>query len=801
MNEAENRAELIDPALAAAGWGVVAESRVRREVQITLGRLQGAGTRRAPQVADYVLVHRGQRLAVVEAKSRDKGPTEGVAQAKLYAEKLQTRFAFATNGEKLYRIDMATGAEAYVEAYPSPAALWSAAFGAADARTAFWRERFSSVPFEDKSGSKPPYYYQVNAVEKTLAAIADGRDRILLTLATGTGKTYIAFQLAWKLFHSRWNLADWKGNDAQGMGEPARRPRILFLADRNNLADQALKDFSAFPDDALKRIKPDGIRKDGRVPKNGSVFFTIFQTFTSGKDPSPNPLPKGEGSLPPLPPGEGRGEGLSARPEGYFGEYPPDFFDFIIIDECHRGGAADESSWRGILEYFSPAVQLGLTATPKRQENADTYTYFGKPVYTYSLKEGIEDGFLTPFKVRQFATTLDDYVWTADDLVVEGTPEEGRRYRERDFNRIIEIPERERYRVRTVMCEIDQREKTLVFCQLQAHAAVVRDLINQLKSSPDPNYCARVTAADGEIGDQHLKAFQDNEKTIPTVLTTSQKLSTGVDARNVRNIVLLRPVNSMIEFKQIIGRGTRLYDGKDFFTIYDFVKAYEHFSDPEWDGEPLGPVERPPVASPDGEAEPEPPPSPNGGEPASRPARLVIKLADGKARTIQHISATSFWGPDGKPLSAQQFVESLFGRLPELFKDADELRRLWSAPDTRRALLAGLAERGFGPAQLADIRRIVAAEQSDVFDVLGYVAFALPPVSRAERVEQRKAEILARYAGPLGAFLDFVLGQYVSQGVEELKYHTVSDAAAALGGTEPIRAAFLGFQPHLFGAP
>ncbi|HST76735.1 MAG TPA: DEAD/DEAH box helicase family protein [Acetobacteraceae bacterium] len=818
MNEAETRAELIDPALAAAGWGVVTESRVRREVQITLGRLQGAGTRRAPQIADYVLVHRGQRLAVVEAKSRDKGPTEGVAQAKLYAEKLQTRFAFATNGDKLYRIDMATGAEAYVEAYPSPAALWSAAFGAADARTAFWRERFSSVPFEDKSGSKPPYYYQVNAVEKTLAAIAEGRDRILLTLATGTGKTYIAFQLAWKLFHSRWNLTDWKGTDAQGMGEPARRPRILFLADRNNLADQALKDFSAFPDDALKRIKPDGIRKDGRVPKNGSVFFTIFQTFTSGKDPSPNPLPQGERAFASPSPlaGEGRGEGSlqqtpPARSEGYFGDYPPDFFDLIIIDECHRGGAADESSWRGILEYFAPAVQLGLTATPKRQENADTYAYFGQPVYTYSLKQGIEDGFLTPFKVRQFATTLDDYVWTADDLVVEGVPEEGRRYREGDFNRIIEIPERERYRVRTVMGEIDQREKTLVFCQLQAHAAVVSDLINQLKTSPDPNYCVRVTAADGEIGDQHLKAFQDNEKTIPTLLTTSQKLSTGVDARNVRNIVLLRPVNSMIEFKQIIGRGTRLYDGKDFFTIYDFVKAYEHFSDPEWDGEPLEPVARPPVVAPEGEAEPEPPATPEGEELAGRPARIVITLADGKARTIQHIAATTFWGPDGKPLSAQQFVESLFGRLPELFKDAGELRRLWSAPDTRSALLAGLAERGFGASQLADIRRIIAAEQSDVFDVLGYVAFALPPMSRAERVEQRKAEILARYDGPLGAFLDFVLGQYVSQGVGELeqrklpdllelKYHTVNDAAAALGGIAPIRDAFLGFQRHLFGA-
>jgi len=266
--------------------------------------------------------------------------------------------------------------------------------------------------------------------------MAEGRDRILLTLATGTGKTAIAFDLAWKLFHSRWTRSAWAGG-----AEPARRPRILVLADCNNLVDQAYNAFSAFPEDALVRIKPDAIRKKGRVPKNGSVFFTIFQTFTSGRTDA------------------------QGREEAYFGDYPPDFFDFIVIDECHRGGANDESAWRGILEHFAPAVQLGLTATPKRRDNADTYAYFGSPVYSYSLQEGIEDGFLTPFKVRQFATTLDEYVWTADDEVVEGEAEEGRRYREGDFNRIIEIPERERYRVRTIMGEIDQCEKTLVFCR------------------------------------------------------------------------------------------------------------------------------------------------------------------------------------------------------------------------------------------------------------------------------------------------------------------------------------------------
>jgi type I restriction enzyme R subunit len=270
-----------------------------------------------------------------------------------------------------------------------------------------------------------------------------------------------------------------------------------------------------------------------------------------------------------------------------FGEYPPDFFDCIIIDECHRGGANDESNWRSIMDYFAPAVQLGLTATPKRKDNVDTYAYFGEPVYIYSLKDGINDGYLTPFRVKQISTTLDDYVYTSDDCVMEGEVEYGKRYEEPDFNKIIEIKERESRRVSIFMSLIDQREKTLVFCATQDHALAVRDLINQIKTSTEPNYCQRVTANDGALGEQHLRDFQDNEKSIPTILTTSQKLSTGVDARNIRNIVLMRPVNSMIEFKQIIGRGTRLYDGKDYFTIYDFVKAHHHFSDPEWDGEPI----------------------------------------------------------------------------------------------------------------------------------------------------------------------------------------------------------------------
>jgi type I restriction enzyme, R subunit len=773
MNEAETRAELIDPALKAAGWGVVEASRVRREV-ITLGRLQGAGKRAAQDIADYVLTYRNHKLAVLEAKRRDLPDTEGVGQAKKYAEKLQARFAYSTNGDGIYQIDMKTGAEQYVPQYPSPEDLWNLVFAKENA----WRDRFANVPFEDRGGTWQVRYYQHNAIENALEAIANGRNRILLTLATGTGKTFIAFQLAWKLFQSRWNLS----------GEPTRRPRILFLADRNILADQAYNAFSAFPDDALVRIAPDEIRKKGRVPKNGSIFFTIFQTFMSGRDAEGNSAPS-------------------------FGDYPPDFFDFVVIDECHRGGANDEGNWRRILEYFAPAVQLGLTATPKRKANADTYAYFGEPVYIYSLKEGINDGFLTPFKVKQIATTLDSYVYTADDQLVEGEVEEGRRYTEDDFNRVIEIKEREKYRVKLFMDAIDQRQKTLVFCATQEHALAVRDLINQMKTSKEPNYCVRVTANDGALGDQHLRTFQDNEKTIPTILTTSQKLSTGVDARNVRNIVLMRPINSMIEFKQIIGRGTRLFDGKDYFTIYDFVRAYEHFNDPEWDGEPVEPV--PPRPRGEGE-EPTPPggdegdTQPEGGEeePAAR-QKIKIKLADGKERTIQHMMATTFWSVDGRPMSAAEFVTRLFGDLPELFRDEDELRALWGQPDTRKALLERLSEKGYGDEQLSEIRRMIDAEKSDLYDVLAYIAFALSPITREERVNTHRQQIFSHYDHKLQAFLDFVLSQYVKEGVGELdqaklphllelKYRAVSDAAAHLGGVAQIRNAFIGFQRYLY---
>jgi type I restriction enzyme, R subunit len=643
------------------------------------------------------------------------------------------------------------------------------------------------VPFEDMGGTMVAHYYQEVAVNKVMGAIAEEKQRILLTMATGTGKTFVAFQIAWKLFQTRWNLRR----------DGARRPRILFLADRNILANQAFNAFGAFEEDAMIRISPKDIAKKGKVPTNGSIFFTIFQTFMSG----PNDTP-------------------------YFGEYPKDFFDFVIIDECHRGGANDESNWRGILDYFSPAVQLGMTATPKRKDNVDTYRYFGEPVYIYSLKQGINDGFLTPFKVRRVKTTIDDYIYTSDDTVIEGEVEEGKIYEEADFNKIIEIKERERKRVQVFMNEINQKEKAIVFCATQDHAAAVRDLVNQNKKSIDVNYCVRVTANDGERGEQYLREFQDNEKTIPTILTTSQKLSTGVDARNIRSIILMRPINTMIEFKQIVGRGTRLFDGKEYFTIYDFVDAYHHFADPEWDGEPVEDEPCSKCGNNPCTCEKKPPkPCPICGQrpcicekgicpicemsPCICKKKVKIKLADGKEREIQHMISTSFWSADGTPISADEFLRKLYGKLPEFFKSEDELRKIWSYPMTRKALLDKLADAGYGKEELSTIQSIINAEKSDLFDVLEYISFAVKPITREVRVAEAQSKIFAMLNNRQKEFLEFVLSQYIETGVEELdqdklpdlltlKYQAINDAVEILGGTENIRTVFVDFQKYLY---
>ena len=809
MNEQETRTEYILPALHAAGWGIVQGSRIREEFPISKGRLIGHGQATKPVKADYVLQYKNRNIAVIEAKKRALHHTEGVAQAKDYAGRLQVRFTYSTNGLQIYEMDMQQATEGDVLTFPTPDELWNRTYGEEEKtkpQQAVLTQTLYNVPFETKTGTKPPRYYQENAINNVSKAIAEGQNRILLTLATGTGKTAIAFQIAWRLFKAKWNINSMDNGQLKIENSQLstlnyqlkRSPRILFLADRNILADQAFSSFNeyaAFEENALVRIKPSAIKKKGKVPTNGNIFFTIFQSFIS----------------------ENNGE-------ANFGQYEKDFFDFIIIDECHRGGANDESSWRAILDYFSPAVQLGLTATPKRNQNVDTYDYFGEPVYIYSLKQGINDGFLTPFKVKQIATTGDDYIYTSDDEIIEGEVEEGKVYTQNQQNRVIELMDIERYRVKTFMDMIDQNQKTLVFCATQAHALAVRNLINQIVTNKNPNYCHRVTADDGKRGEEHLRDFQDNEKNIPIILTTSQKLSTGVDAPEVRNIVLLRPVKQIIEFKQIVGRGTRLYDGKDFFTIYDFVKAYLNFQDPEWDGEPLDPEPQTPKPEPPlcdicGKQpcfcmrEPEPPCYICGNAPCvcdNAQKRIIrIKLSDGKIRELDSTVRTLFYNADGTPISSEEYLQNLFGALPEIFKSENELREIWSRPDTRKKLLDELKEKGFAKEQLEEFQRVLHAENSDLYDVLAYVAFHTAIVARSHRAENAKL-YLGNYDAKQQEFLNFVLNKYVSSGVYELgeeklspllllKYNAITDAKKELGDIASIRNTFIGFQTYLYG--
>ena len=782
MNEEETKLNYITPALQKAGWGSADGSKIRMEFPITKGRLTGNGRRARADSADYVLQYKGSNLAIVEAKRTDDHFTAGVGQAKSYAERLYVRYTYSSNGLRIYAIDMDEGIEGEVDHYPSPDELWMSTFKTENN----WRDKLISVPFEDRGGTWEPRFYIDNAVNKAIEAISNDKERILLTLATGTGKTAIAFHIAWRLFESRWNLQK----------DGKRTPRILFLADRNILADQAYNAFSAFQENALVRITPKDIRKRGEVPTNGSIFFTIFQSFMSGD------------------------EG-----EFYFGQYPQDFFDFIIIDECHRGGANDESNWRGIMDYFSPAVQLGLTATPRRETNLDTYNYFGEPVYIYSLKEGINDGFLTPFRVKILTSDLDTYIYKEGDIILEGEIEEGKTYTKAELDRgMIVIEDREKLRVKQFMDSIAENEKSIVFCRNQKHALYIRDLINQYSSSKNPNYCHRVTADDGEIGEEHLRSFQDNEKSIPTILTTSHKLSTGVDAPEVKNIVLFRPIKSMIEFKQIIGRGTRLFDGKDYFTIFDFVDAHDHFQDPEWDGEPepTGGPDYPPVTRicPNCNQRPCICDGPEielckicGYAPCvcdkPTPTTTRVQLSDGSIRDVNSQIQTTFWGPDGQQITASEFLNMLFGDLPNFFENEEQLREVWSRPDTRKKLLKELTEAGYSEDNLRELQAMLNAQKCDLFDVLSYISFNRKPIERSKRAHNATL-YLESYDQNQQEFLDFVLAQYIEEGVGELddqklpnllelKYKSTSDGIIKLGGnSRSIRQNFIDFQKYLY---
>ena len=821
MNESDTRLKKIDPALKAAGWGVVEGSDIFTEQRAYLlapGRIV-TKAKRNPDKIDYLLTYKGVKIGIIEAKKDELDVSAGVEQAKKYAKAMNIRFTYSTNGDKIWAIDMEAKpgdfTEGFVDRFPTPDELWTMTFPDKND----WRDKFNLEPF-NRDGGKMPRYYQENAVNAVLEAVSRKVDRILLTLATGTGKTYIAFQICWKLMQTKWNR--------EGGG---RIPHILFLADRNILADQAFNAFGAFDQNALARITPKEIRKNGgKVPMGQSIYFTIFQTMLCGSD------------------GEEISEsGTEAEKIEYYKQYPQDFFDFIIIDECHRGGANDESEWRKLMDYFQPAYQLGLTATPRRTINGDTYKYFGEPVYQYSLKQGIEDGYLTPYRVKSCTNQIiDEYVYDEQDKIVRGEDllDKDKTYDEKDFyHGKIKIRERDELRVEEFLQSANPDEKAIVFCATQNHAMQVRDMINS-QAKRGINYCVRVTADDGNEGEAQLRQFQDNEKTIPTILTTSQKLSTGVDAQNVRNIVLMRPVDNMIEFKQIIGRGTRLFDDKYYFTIYDFVGAYKKFYDDEWDNpNPVCPYcgkypcecdkhekctvcgkwpcicKRPPRKCPVCGQYPcicPPKACPICGNlPCTCPKGVIeIELGDGRKRMVKKGFE---WEErimyDGKLITIKEFVDVLVNNqtLPKFFKDDEDLRKQWQNPETRAALLEQMEHEGFPLEKLTKVQEFLNMEKCDLLDVLEYLAYNTSPLEREKRVAIAHSEIIAELNPKQTEFVNFVLDQYIRQGYTELsmenlpeliklKYGTINDAKTELGPLGEISKLYVGFQKGLYAA-
>lgn len=778
MQESDTRANLIDPALQAAGWKGIAF--VTREFNFTDGRKLLGNKRGARLKADYILHKDNVRLAIIEAKAEGKPPTDGLEQVKNYAFKLGLDIVFSTNGHEIYQLDLRSGRGNFIPRYPTPDELYAQVFGSPNPL----REQLLSIPLQN-SGKQERYYQEI-AIRRTMEAVSKGKKRILLTLATGTGKTYVAFQIAYKLYEAKWNT---DGTN--------RRPKVLFLADRNILADQAINAFNYFDKDLVKITGREIRKRNGQPPTERNFYFAIYQAIAD----------RNEGNAP----GDEESEIVQ---EGFYKLYPPDFFDVIIIDECHRGSASDEGNWRRILDYFGSALHLGLTATPRREDNADTYNYFGEPVYQYSLIDGISDGFLTPYKVLQLATNIDRFELDASDHVLQGNPDR-ENYELSDYERKLILPQRTDFIAQQILANIRPLDKTIIFCVTQRHAAEMRDAINHHKTHHDPNYCVRITSDEGVPGKELLELFRDNDKPTPTIVTSSQMLTTGVDVLNVRNIVIVRQINSMTEFKQIVGRGTRLYETKDYFTIIDFTNASELFKDPAWDGyreNPEKPADTAEEDNPSG-----PPPEKGGGDsfgdPPPPPEITVVELGKGRKieitrRRYQYISTS------GKTLDAEAYLREIIGHLPALYQDEAQLRRIWQSPETRKALLDKLELEGLAGEQLQEFKRLLNAENSDIIDILTYLQYNRELLTYTERVLMAKSEqaFFERYRDQRAKnFLYFILDQYRQHGIRELDADNLSqllqkslfkgnrhEAAQAFGDSHKIKAAFLELQVLLF---
>ena len=771
--EADTCRTYVLPRLHSAGW---TDDQIKQERSFTDGRVlvQGRNAKRGRQKrVDYLLhTKRDYAIAVVEAKAEYLSPAQGLQQAIDYAVLLDLPFAYSTNGTGIVEHDRLTGQERDLNEFPT----------AAELTDRYRASRGLPPSVEDRLvlpyhlGDRIPRYYQTIAIQRAAEAILRGDRRLLLTLATGTGKTEIAFQIAWKLWQARWNL-----------GPDTRRPHILFLADRNILVDDPKdKAFAPFGD---ARHKIEG----GIVNTSRDIYFATYQALAEDE----------------------------MRP-GLYRQYPSDFFDLIIVDEAHRGSASEESSWRDILEYFSAATQLGMTATPLREDTRDTYAYYGQPIYEYSLAQGIQDGFLAPYQVRRIVTDVDAVGWR---------PEPGQRdaygreipdgeYGTRDFEATVSLLDRTETVARHLVSYLkatDVMAKTIVFCHDQAHAldmrnALARLLPEQMRQYPD--YVVRVVADEGDIGKGHLANFQDVEKESPVILTSSKLLSTGVDAPMVKNVVLFRVVGTMAEFKQIIGRGTRVREdyGKLFFTILDYTgTATQKFADPEFDGPPTSTTEV--ILGADGTPEQETFEEGDQGEETAQlrerpsghdeewqgPRKFVIRSGVQVQilhETVQELDA------HGRQLRTVEFTSYAAEQVRSLSMTAEDFRQQWIDPRSRQDIITALEERGVA---LEHLEQVMGMEGSDPFDLLCHLAFGGPLLTRKQRADQARkqsASIHQTYGSLALTILNQLLDQYAEHGINELgvsadvfkvlpatRHMNFSEVGRAFGGPQRLRAA------------
>ena len=744
--EADTCREYVLPKLQAAGWDTPPHSLAEQRT-FTDGRIIVAGKkvkRGKPKRADYLLrFRRDFTIAVVEAKKEAKKPGDGMQQARDYAKTLGLKFAYSTNGKGIVEFDYFTGLERVVETFPTPDELWQR-YRKGQGITDDAKAKLLLEPYSLFAGKKPRYYQEI-AVNRAVEAILSGKKRVLLTMATGVGKTFIGYQVCWKLWNAKWNRTGRVG-----------RPKILFLADRNILVEDPKDKMFAPLGDARHKI---GDSPDEPV-KSREMYFATYQQIARDE-----------------------------RRPGLFKQFAPDFFDLIIVDECHRGSARDDSNWREILTYFEPAFQLGMTATPLRKDNRDTYSYFGNPLYVYSLKQGIEDGFLAPYRVHRVVTSYDATGWRPTkgqlDRYKREIPDGD--YGTKDFERIIALKARTEAiakHLSNFMKKNDRWGKTIVFCVDQEHANDMRLALNNQNTDltkTHPDYVVRITSDEGDVGRGHLDRFTDIEEATPVIATTSKLLSTGVDVPTCKNVVLLAVINSMVEFKQTIGRGTRVRDdyGKLYFNILDYTgSATRLFADPDFDGDPAIITEE--ETDDDGEVIDETvvqdeeeidddeiivvdPPIIVDGDDDSEPRKFYV---DGGH---VHIAAHAVYelDADGKKLRMMSLTDYAGEKVRTLFTTASELRKKWLDPYLRTDILEKLEDRGI---DLDELREATKQADADPFDLLCHLAFNAPLRTRRERAEAvRKDHVhfFHHYEPEARLILDELLEKYAVHGVAQ----------------------------------